>query len=343
MHFFLKKNPRALSLFLWALLPGALTHASPSIQEATPTAALPELEIPSNQISISGLSSGAFLAVQLGIVYSSQIHGVGSFSGGIYNCAENKVDQAKDLCMKRPKDIDVDHFVGSLVGLASANDIDNVDNLAEQKIYIFHGQADTAVLPESSNKLNDFYTKLKATVKIEKSIASGHGFPSVRGTVKCDLQYVPWMNKCNFDGAEELFKHFYGPLLVASAEDKTQKNLLHFNQSEFITPETMMLPDAWAYIPDFCQKNSNQCRLHIALHGCLQNPQMVQDAFIRGSGLNEWADSNHIVVLYPSVGSSGQENPMGCWDWWGYTGSNYANKKGPQIKAIKAMMDRLTK
>jgi hypothetical protein len=34
-------------------------------------------------------------------------------------------------------------------------------------------------------------------------------------------------------------------------------------------------------------------------------------------------------------------NPRGCWDWWGYTGPQYANKAGPQIRAVKAMVDRL--
>jgi hypothetical protein len=34
-------------------------------------------------------------------------------------------------------------------------------------------------------------------------------------------------------------------------------------------------------------------------------------------------------------------NPRGCWDWWGYTGSQYATQAGAQIAAVKAMVDRL--
>jgi poly(3-hydroxybutyrate) depolymerase len=31
--------------------------------------------------------------------------------------------------------------------------------------------------------------------------------------------------------------------------------------------------------------------------------------------LNEWADTNNIIVLYPqAVPSYG--NDYGCWDWW---------------------------
>ena len=32
----------------------------------------------------------------------------------------------------------------------------------------------------------------------------------------------------------------------------------------------------------------------------------------------------------------------GCWDWWGYDSPNFAKKSGPQMKAIKAMVDRIT-
>jgi hypothetical protein len=35
-------------------------------------------------------------------------------------------------------------------------------------------------------------------------------------------------------------------------------------------------------------------------------------------------------------------NPKGCWDWWGYSGSQYAYKSAPQMKAIMAMVQRLT-
>jgi hypothetical protein len=34
-------------------------------------------------------------------------------------------------------------------------------------------------------------------------------------------------------------------------------------------------------------------------------------------------------------------NPRGCWDWWGYTGTDYATKTGVQIVAIVAMVERL--
>ena len=36
-----------------------------------------------------------------------------------------------------------------------------------------------------------------------------------------------------------------------------------------------------------------------------------------------------------------QFNPNGCWDWWGYGSEEYATRRGPQIVAVKAMVDDL--
>ncbi|PPD00957.1 MAG: polyhydroxybutyrate depolymerase, partial [Methylocystis sp.] len=34
-------------------------------------------------------------------------------------------------------------------------------------------------------------------------------------------------------------------------------------------------------------------------------------------------------------------NPNACWDWWGYDSAEHHTKKGPQIAAIRAIVDRL--
>ena len=64
------------------------------------------------------------------------------------------------------------------------------------------------------------------------------------------------------------------------------------------------------------------------------------DDFIRDAGYNRWAASNHIVVLYPQTKASA-ENPNRCWDFWGYSGSNYYTRNGQQMRAVKFMVDRL--
>jgi len=50
-------------------------------------------------------------------------------------------------------------------------------------------------------------------------------------------------------------------------------------------------------------------------------------------------------VLYPQAAASYSPflfNPRGCWDWWGYSGAEYATREGAQIRAVKAMLERLS-
>jgi hypothetical protein len=50
-----------------------------------------------------------------------------------------------------------------------------------------------------------------------------------------------------------------------------------------------------------------------------------------------------MVVLYPQTRSSNlmPMNPQACWDWWGYTDANYANRKGQQIQAVLKLAQSL--
>ncbi len=67
----------------------------------------------------------------------------------------------------------------------------------------------------------------------------------------------------------------------------------------------------------------------------------ISEDFIRYSGYNQLADLNNIIIVYPQVINNYLKNPFGCWDWWGYTSVNYANKNGYQMKAIKSIIDRI--
>jgi poly(3-hydroxybutyrate) depolymerase len=48
---------------------------------------LPTLKIDTSQTTVSGLSSGGFMANQLGYAYSSTFRGVAVFAAGPYMCA----------------------------------------------------------------------------------------------------------------------------------------------------------------------------------------------------------------------------------------------------------------
>jgi poly(3-hydroxybutyrate) depolymerase len=103
-----------------------------------------------------------------------------------------------------------------------------------------------------------------------------------------------------------------------------------------------MADEAYVYVPANCQQGG--CKVHVAFHGCKQSAESVKDDFYNKSSYNDWADSNRLIVLYPQVNKSSPVpfNPEGCWDWFGYTGALYATKSGPQIQAVRAMIQRLS-
>lgn len=43
--------------------------------------------------TISGISSGAFMAVQMATIYSSQFSGLGTVAGGFFYCAKNHLQE----------------------------------------------------------------------------------------------------------------------------------------------------------------------------------------------------------------------------------------------------------
>jgi hypothetical protein len=98
----------------------------------------------------------------------------------------------------------------------------------------------------------------------------------------------------------------------------------------------------YVYVPLSCQQGAT-CRVHIAFHGGLQTLDDIGTEYATKTGFNNWADTNNIIVLYPQAKKTLANNSQGFWDWWGYTGADYAFKSGVQMAAVRAMLDRLAK
>jgi poly(3-hydroxybutyrate) depolymerase len=113
-------------------------------------------------------------------------------------------------------------------------------------------------------------------------------------------------------------------------------------QGDFISePAAHSLADTgYAYVPTSCA-NGETCRIHVSFHGCLQNATGASGSdYYQHAGYNEWADANHLIVLYPQTvtGSGAESNPDACWDWWGYDSPSYATQQGPQMAMVRAMI-----
>jgi poly(3-hydroxybutyrate) depolymerase len=160
----------------------------------------------------------------------------------------------------------------------------------------------------------------------------------------CPLQSSPYVNNCNIDPQQVFLTQFYGPLQPRQVGTPGGA-LVAVEQAEFLDDHDpaahSMDANAWLYVPQACQHGA-PCRLHVAFHGCNQSYSKVGDQFIRQANLNEWADTNRLLVLYPQAIATPPTNGLGCWDWWGYDSADYGTHRGPQLLAVKRMVDRLT-
>jgi poly(3-hydroxybutyrate) depolymerase len=147
-----------------------------------------------------------------------------------------------------------------------------------------------------------------------------------------------------YDSEKVWLTQWFGNL-NAKNEGTLKGGVIPFDQNEFApggsAAAISMDQTGYAFVPTECA-SGQQCGLVLALHGCLQNFATVGWAYIDDAGINEWADTNNIIVLYPQTVATNASNPEGCWDWWGYLNDpDYAQKSGPQMQALSAMVARV--
>lgn len=303
---------------------------------------LPALNIDKTQTTVSGLSAGGFMAVQLHVAYSATFaKGAGVVAGGPFYCAEGSIVNATGRCMASPSGIPTSTLVNTTNSWASQGSIDPVSNLQNSRVYLFSGSLDSVVKPGVMDALRTYYGSFvpAANIVYKKDLAAEHAMVTDDYGNNCSYKGAPYISNCNFDLAGALLQHLYGPLNARSGTALPEGNFVEFNQTEFITGHGMGTT-GWAYVPQSCKAGSaTACRLHVVLHGCKQNLADVQQQYVRNTGYNRWADTNGIVVLYPQTGTGATNS---CFDWWGYDNANYAKKAGPQMAAIKAMVDRVS-
>jgi poly(3-hydroxybutyrate) depolymerase len=323
--------------------------------------ALPALQADLSQTSVSGLSSGAFMAGQFAVAYSGIVVGAGLVAGGPYYCAGYPgvwpyipyLTNAMSSCMNPTEahsapPVAVEAWRAAQA-FAKEGQIDDTANLKRQKVYLFSGTSDQTVTRPVVDQTFKFYQL--AGVPSEQlayvaDVKAGHALITDKSTDQaCALTGPPYINDCHFSQAGDILRHIYPKLNPPSA--KLSGKILKFNQRGYIHGFlSSMSNTAYAYVPAACASAS--CRVHVAFHGCRQSALAVGDHFYAKTGYNELADSNRIIVLYPQVEPSAlyPYNPRGCWDFWGYTSVNpflpdFYAKSGVQMAAVKAMLDRL--
>jgi hypothetical protein len=257
----------------------------------------------------------------------------------------------------KASDLVTDDFVKKADADAASGAIDATDNLKRQRIYLFHGYNDAVVAKTSTDATAAFYRHYlgdagRSNLFYQTTIGAGHSLvvqqDGQADLAACTANASPFIDQCGYDQAGIILQHIYGRLNPPNRGQLTG-TVQRFDQSAYTgkdIPDALSLGDAgYVFVPKDCADGA-ACRVHIALHGCLQDAGHIGSRYVDSTGYNAWADTNHLIVLYPQTKSSSvaPANPQACWDWWSYIDhtDRYVTKSGFQIQAIKAMLDALT-
>jgi poly(3-hydroxybutyrate) depolymerase len=344
----------------------AAADSSKSDALATNDAGMPAVvrlqryQIDPAKVFVGGISSGGFAAVQMHVAHSTTFKGAAVYAGGVYWCAgAGGAATALANCGGLTLSTNQASYNSTLAASdayldlqASLGTIDPMSNLRGQPVYLWSGTQDTVVNPLEMADLNAQYLRLGANVRFDNGYPAAHGWESPDGELACGVLGSPYMVSCStngvaYDSVRTWLTMFVGPLKSRN-NGKLLGTLSAFDQTEFgAMPNLSMSPTGSVFVPKSCAQGQT-CGLVLAMHGCLQEASLIGDRWVKEAGINEWADTNKLVVIYPdTIASSapGPTNPNGCFDWWGYSNQydpNYALKSGLQISVLFAMVQRVT-
>jgi poly(3-hydroxybutyrate) depolymerase len=303
---------------------------------------LPRLKLLPGSLTVSGVSAGGYMATQYQVAYSKDVIGAGIIGAGPWLCAQGIVTRALNDCIKGSAGgPDISPLVAALRASAAARAVDDPSWLAPDRIWIFHGAKDAKVGDAVSDSLLRFYHAFvpRERIRYETRVPAAHGFPTLAEGGACDADESPWILDCGYDAAGEMLRYFYDGLVAPAGE--IQGELREFEQARYVERDALasMAESGFLFVPRDCAAGK-PCRVHVAFHGCRQGIGYIGRSFARLAGYNRWADANRIVVLYPQVEQSlfWPVNPRGCWDWWGYSGVDYAMRSSAQLSAVHRML-----
>lgn len=186
--------------------------------------------------SVSGLSSGAFFAVQYGVGFSSEVIGTGVVAGGPYYCAQDSLTDALDSCMSLPDGIDVDELVTKTKDFAKEGYIDDTSNIANQNVYLYSGTRDTVVKSGVVKKCEEYYNDLGATTKYENDVDSEHSMVTNFYGNDCTKLGEPYINNCNYDLAGVILQYIYNGNLTQGMDNTKvpYNNVVSVDQKSFM-------------------------------------------------------------------------------------------------------------
>jgi hypothetical protein len=201
-----------------------------------------------HSVTVSGISSGEFFAHQFHVAYSSLVKGVGIVAGGPYACAiqvdrieppfgnpflvafiPRRVVAALAVCThiarndfkqagwQFPSKPDADDLQRAAARAHREQLIDDLENLAKSRVWIFRGDMDTEVPQSTIQELIAFYNLMNVpagNIDVIDGPGARHGMP-VKALApgdsgrRCRLPDPSFLVRCDYGAAELLLRHLY--------------------------------------------------------------------------------------------------------------------------------------
>ena len=295
------------------------------------------------QVSISGLSSGAAMAVQYAVAHSSTITAVGAVAGPQWGCAGGSLSRAVNACMcgRGPLTPTID----TARRLAAGGAVDNLRSGKPQSLsrsWVFQSPADETVTAGSGRADVAFLTAfIGAEPELDRGNAAdgsdraGHGIITPDGTDSCAFDGVErsFIRRC---GAEDNPAKMFHALFDAQAPyDPGQRaprvpesEVWAFDQQHLIERVRASRPPLasdyynplWLWWPDRSARRRNfdmastgyiyvppSCRAigsACRVHIALHGCKQDARQFSVQAGYNEWAERYRTIVVYPAIAPS---------------------------------------
>ena len=275
---------------------------------------MPKVWVDPNQVAITGLSSGAYMTVQMHVAYSKTFtKGAGVVAGGPFYCSRGNTNKWIQPCMQHTGDLGIDDLEKLTRDWAAKGLIDDPENLGNSKVYLFSGKNDMMVNYKVMNDLENYYNRFMDTKKIyhHQHPDANHAIITDLATNHCPLLMPPYLSRCaDLDSIGEMLEFLFGTMNPRSQKEPKQP-LKSFSQDAFGDIPNFGFA-GYLYVPANCEKRGSTppaklCKLLVAVHGCGQSTESMGSGtsgwdFVKYAGYNYWADTNDIVILYPQIG-----------------------------------------
>lgn len=255
-----------------------------------------------SDVSISGVSSGAAMAVQYAVGHSGSTVGVGSIAGPPWGCADGSASQAINKCMCGRQE--PDNRVDLARQLAATGKIDGLSGLNKplrlSRSYVFQSPADATVV-EKSGKANAAFlsafignnTQLDLGNITDGSRKAGHGIiapDNHNESCKADGRETTYIRYCGAeDNAGKMFHALYDgenspfdPSKRVNVIPETE--VWQFDQQhliDLVKPGTKVAPDTvWGWLWFWTFPSERRKSFDMAEKGYLYAPPSCRQAGI---------------------------------------------------------------